>query len=202
MPFNRSLAVTLALFAIGPSVTAFAQEAGNVGLSISYPSSIGLVWQATDRVAIRPEFYLNRTSSESLSTDTILGTTRTTRAESDSWLAEFGASVLFVVHRDDNLSLYVAPCYLYATGDSTSEQENTPGVIFIDLNRGSTTMHTFSGSLGTQYRLGERFGVFGEVGLSHERTTFSQGGSELEGSFEARPRITALRSGVGVVFWF
>ena len=50
------LAVTIAKPAVG-------QEKGQVGLTVGYPASVGVVWHAVDRVAVRPEFTFTQISA-------------------------------------------------------------------------------------------------------------------------------------------
>ena len=41
------------------TVSANAQEQGQTGIAMGYPSSIGVIWHATDNLAIRPEVSFN-----------------------------------------------------------------------------------------------------------------------------------------------
>lgn len=49
------------------SLPAAAQESGQVGVAMGYPGSIGIIWHASERMAIRPDFNVAQTSSESKS---------------------------------------------------------------------------------------------------------------------------------------
>ena len=49
-----------------------AQDAGKVGLTMGYPSSVGVIWNVAGRVALRPEITLSRMSGDS-STNDLLG---------------------------------------------------------------------------------------------------------------------------------
>jgi len=120
------------------------------------------------------------------------------------WQVGFGLSALFLVYREENLSLYVSPRYIhYRTKSTTAEDVSPPSVIVMGNEGSATTGHTLSGSLGMQYTLGGRFGVFGELGLSHERDELSRSSpDESSSDFEARFTRTGIRSGVGVVFLF
>src|SRR4051812_40776 len=76
-----------------------AQEPGRVGLTIAFPASVGIVWEATDNLAVRPDFAFSQASSDSLT--------------SSSNAAGFGVSVLLYVRKWDALRAYVAPRFSY-----------------------------------------------------------------------------------------
>ena len=56
-------AVTVALVLVATATQTSAQEKGTVGLTMGYPASVGLLWHATERVAIRPAVTVSRTST-------------------------------------------------------------------------------------------------------------------------------------------
>jgi hypothetical protein len=181
---------------------AHAQEPGQLGLTMGYPTAIGAVWHATDRVGIRVEANFQTTSSE-LEVG-LLGADREVETNS------FGVNVagLFYLGQRDNVSTYFSPRVGYSK--STLEQER-PGTIIIPVQLGPfplpmpeeirTELSGFSvaGSFGAQYAPTRRFSVFGELGLSYssqraESSSFTA--TETEGS------TFGVRSAVGVVLYF
>ena len=70
-----------------------AQGAGKTGVTMGYPASIGIVWQASDKVAIRPELSFSGGSSK------ITGSPAT--FDGSNWTLGTGASVLFYLHTYD-----------------------------------------------------------------------------------------------------
>ena len=56
--------ILLLLVLLMASVPAHAQEGGNLGLVVGYPANIGLLWHATERVAVRPEVSFAISSNE------------------------------------------------------------------------------------------------------------------------------------------
>ena len=79
-PVVRWILATLVFF---PCVAA-AQERGDVGVFMGYPS-LGLIWQVSDKVALRPEisFDVSSTEIDSVFTDSGKGT---------SWNIGFGVA--------------------------------------------------------------------------------------------------------------
>ena len=67
-----------------------AQEAGDVGVTVSAPSAIGVIWHVTPRVAIRPDLSFSFNESDAEVTD----------ISSQSF--SLGGSVLFYTGRWDN----------------------------------------------------------------------------------------------------
>jgi hypothetical protein len=166
----------LALCLLAPS-TASAQEERKVGLSMGYPASFGILWHATDRVAVRPEVTFSTVSSEVDDRD------------SSGSAFSIGASVLFYTLKRDALATYVAPSYLYAH----SSNESTSGLETTGRN------HQVAGSFGVEYRLGDRVRVFGETGVS-----FSDSKTEADDVFDSEltSKRFGNRSAVGLTFYF
>ena len=94
----------LAGLLIATPVTALGQEKGQVGLTMGYPASVGLVWHVAERVAVRPEFSFSKSTSDA---EEIID------ASSSGWTLGVGISGLFYVSRADNLRTYVSPRYTY-----------------------------------------------------------------------------------------
>ena len=58
MRIYRTVSGVLALLLCGVTGAA-AQDGGKAGITMGYPASIGILWHAGDRVAIRPEFSIS-----------------------------------------------------------------------------------------------------------------------------------------------
>ncbi len=162
---------------------ASAQEAGKVGVTMGFPASLGLIWHATEKIALRPEFSFTHSSS-----DTSIGET-----SSDS--VGLGLSALFYTKKWDNAGMYVAPRFLWAHGSG----ETRPNIGDFEGSDSSADAYTYSGSVGAQGWIGSRFSVFGEVGLSYT-TTSSDSSSAF--STEVKTKSFGIRSGVGAVLYF
>jgi hypothetical protein len=190
----RVFAIMAAALACLPS-GADAQEKGKIGAFMGYPS-LGLLWHATEKVAVRPEISFSTGSGE------------TTATKNDSSAIGAGATVLFYMAKRDSAAMYIAPRFAY-THSSTETQSDLilPGVV-IDLT-GSQSALTFesnsnswqfSGSFGAQYWFGSRFSVFGEAGLAYTNGSV-EGGSSLSTS-KSDSHSFGTRSSVAAVFYF
>ena len=196
---------------VAPGV-ARAQDEGKVGLTMGYPSSVGVVWKVAEGVALRPEITLSRSTGDS-STDDLLGAVPV--STNDSTGVGAGISALFYIHRWEGLRTYVSPRFSYSrisTSASTSGSTST--------TESTTSSYLTSGSFGAQYSLGRHFGLFGEVGLGYTATstaltsTLTTGfTSVVNGVVTQSSRVQAVqssshanafstRSGAGVIFFF
>src|SRR5215210_2698394 len=88
---------------------AVAQDAPAVGITMGYPG-IGVIWRASERVAVRPEISL---SFASTATDTSLVLPVSVDRETNDWSIGTGVSVLFYLPKSDNLRTYLAPGFHY-----------------------------------------------------------------------------------------
>jgi hypothetical protein len=178
---------------LGVCATANAQEAGQVGITMGYPGSIGVIWHVSDSVAVRPEVAFSTSSSNN-------------EFSADSTTVNVGASGLFYMAKWEHVRAYVSPRFSYghASSDST-------GTIGIGLKNST---YNVVGSFGVQYTPHKRFAVFGETGVGYSRSTSSTTtviipivlppGLDLP----TRPTTTSTltgfntRTGVGVIFYF
>ena len=180
------------------SANADAQERGQVGLVIGYPTAIGVAWHPADRFGIKGEanFAISSTEVETgpFSSD----------RESSTHSFGFGIAGLFYVGRTDNVSTYFSPRFAYTT--TTSEVEGPEVIIFpegiprqsADL-RSELSIYSFAGSFGAQYSPTRRFSIFGELGLnytSHNTKSSAFLSLETEGS------VFGVRSAAGVILYF
>lgn len=177
------------------SSNAEAQERGQFGLVMGYPTAIGVAWHATDRVGIKAETTFSVSSSD-------LGT----GLLSDLKNRSFGIAVsgLFYADRTDNVSLYVSPRFGYVKSVSELEGESSvevpPGIALpvLDL-RTESSSYSFGGSFGAQYSPIRRFSVFGEVGLNYAS---QHSESSANSSVDSDGSTFGVRSAVGVVLYF
>ena len=174
--FMRSLCSAAALVVCASSV--YAQGPSAIGITMGYPASVGVIWNTSDAIAIRPELSLG---GQSVSPS---GAVKTT-----SHSITIGADALFYMHTYDHLRTYVAPHLDYSHASNT-----------ISSDSGTTaTNHSIgaAGSFGAQYSLSDRFGVFGEVGLGFTHSSLSGSAFGAGGTANA----WGTRAGVGVIFY-
>jgi hypothetical protein len=184
---------------------ASAQDERKVGIVMQTGSGIGAIWNATSKVAIRPEFSFSSSGTDA----TPPGLT-----ESSSKGYTVGVSGLLYLHRWAAVRTYVSPQYSY--GHSTLKSVTTLTAPFglsvppleIETN---TTTHGIAGFFGAQYTLHERFAAFAEVGVGYTRTEGSSPSISFSSGFPAAPIVTTntrrshgsgTRSAVGVIFYF
>ena len=171
------------------SSTAGAQEHGQFGLAMGYPTAVGVAWHATDRVAIKAEATFSVTSSE-LDAGPFL-------PERDLSSSSFGIGIagLFYAGRTDNVSLYFSPRFGY--GKATSELED--GGTFVGDLRSETSTFSFGGSFGVQYSPNRRVSLFGELGLNYATQELE---SSTLSSTVSESSLFGVRSAVGIVLYF
>jgi opacity protein-like surface antigen len=177
------------LLVLGLAGGAFAQESGDVGLSMGYPASIAVTWHVTDRVAIRPEVSLHWTSSEAQ-----LASIEGESISNESFSTGLGASVLFYLGTTDRLRTYITPRLAYQRTSTSIETSFVPDR--------DTTLDGFqvSGSFGAQYAVGDRFSVFGEVGVAYSSLSGDLGLPGIDS--ESRNRSFGTRTTAGVTLYF
>ncbi len=209
----RSVAWSVGVLTILLAAPANAQEHGQVGLSMGYPASVGIVWQIADRFAVRPEVSLVQSSGVSRSTLTVsittpFGTqtqTASTQVTTDTTTMGTGISGLIYLWKREALSAFVSPRYAFTRGTNTGTSNGATSPVG-DI---TTRNHFISGSFGAQYALGRRFSVFGEIGLGYNHGSASSPPSSTPSpigsttsSSESNNHGVSTRSGVGVVFYF
>jgi hypothetical protein len=194
--------------------TAHAQSDRRFGFVMAYPATVGVQWQAADRLTIRFDGSYRHSTVESSSTPAsfpipnLPGGIRVPvfeiRSSTSTTGAELGLSVMFDVHRGDELRLYIAP--RIAVLISTNEIETTitglgPGdlaALTVPANR-ETTSHSPSGgvAIGVSHDVSPRLRIFGEAGLNYSR-------SAIEGIpiNDITQSSFGVRSGVGVAVLF
>ena len=183
-----------------------AQEAHQVGLTMGYPATVGLMWHASDRVALRPEFSIS-TSTSDLNPVPVLGS-----SNSSSSTVAVGISALFYCWKWDALRAYVAPRFTYSrlegSSERTSETISFPtSSLVTTTTRTETTITTTSGAglFGAQYSLHKRFSAFGEVGFGYGSSQSSARTTPLptfDISLNPSTHGWSTRTGAGVIFYF
>lgn len=196
--------------------TALAQTDRKFGFVIAYPASVGFEWQAADRLAVRVDGTYRHTRIESSAMPTpaipsIPGLPNVIRipvfeirSSTTSTGAELGVSVLFDLHRSDDLRLYLAP----RAGVLISSLEMATTITGLSLselaaftfpaNQDSTSNAPFGGvAIGASHDLTPRLRLFGEAGFSYSRDTLD--GIPLS---DVTQSSFGLRSGVGAVILF
>jgi hypothetical protein len=178
--------------------SASAQEHGQVGLSMGFPATVGLIWHATDRIGVRAETSFVFSSSE---IDSALPLER----ETDSSGFGIGVAGLFYLSRQDSVSTYLSPRFMYTRTTAEIEGPDLPIVVpqQFPLRRRDVELegseYSFAGSFGAQYSPNRRLSVFGEVGLDYSQqdsSTSRRGALEVEGS------SFGTRGAVGIVWYF
>ena len=169
-----------------------AQETGPVGVVMGYPASVGVIWHASDRIAIRPEVTFSFMSGDSsASTGSVVTTSSATAVG-------FGVSGLLYLGAKSDLRMYVSPRFSY--GRNSSSAESAPGD---SRSENSSDNYSLAGSFGAQYALGKRFGVFGEVGVVYawQTSSFSSTAANVIGN-ESSGNSVSTRTAVGVTVYF
>lgn len=198
--FGRLVTASAIAFLALAATPARAQN--GVGLVAGVPASIGVLWHVTPSVAFRPEFAVSRTRSEVMSSVVVLlpgGGVQTVTSTSTAWTAGVGGSALWYVRTIERLRVYVSPRVIYSRGSNRTE----PGLQGSTGSNATTTDSrgfTGSGSIGAQYTPHDRFGLFGEVGVSYSRQTGDTRG--IVGPSESTTSSVGVRSGVGIVLYF
>jgi hypothetical protein len=170
--------------------SASAQEKGKTGIFMG-SSGLGLIWHATERVAIRPEVSFSRATYE------------TPTSETDANSYSVGVSALFYMAKRDNAAAYFAPRYVYthSSGEIRYNSLLSLPTLFPTTAEQSASASQVSGSFGAQYWLGSRFSVFGEAGLA-----YGTGESESQSGFgmvaKTDSNAFSTRASVAAAFYF
>jgi hypothetical protein len=153
--------------------TASAQAAGSVGFSFQTPAAIGVLWHASDKMALHPELTFARTTADNGTASDV-----TTNA----WGVALGAP--FYMSNADNLRTYFSPRIGYSRAESDAGTATS-----------TTTQLNVSLSYGAHYGLSKRLAAFAETGLAYNdsKSEFGASSSDLKGF--------GLRSSIGLVLY-
>ena len=206
----------LTIVAVLIPAIASAQDTPKVGVTISAPSAIGIIWHIADRIAVRPEITLSRSSAETSQNDPVGSALATS---DDSYAAGVGLGALVYVGRWDGLRTYLIPRFSY-TRSSTSAAINNNSVLGPTSSESRASNYQTSAAFGGQYTFGRHFGLFGEAGFSYTRTNTSSSTTftttvttiangvitqtsrvQTSGS-SSRANAVSTRSAVGVIIYF
>jgi len=201
--------VVIGCFLVLTATAASAQDVGQVGVTMGFPASIGVIWHATDQIALRPEIGVSHTSSDG-------GLTA-----SSGHAVSVGASALYYLRKWDAVRTYASPRYSYSntgssgTVGSTTQTLTGPSTTTIFTTESSSGTHTITASYGAQYMPTPHFAVYGEAGFgySHASTTSQNSLSgtvtnvsglvtNLSPPTVNTQNVWATRGGVGVVLYF
>jgi hypothetical protein len=206
------LIASLCVVVLTMASAASAQDERRVGLVMGFPASVGVLWQVSDRLALRADGTYNWSSATIEGVDDSLPTSPSPipafeisiSQESSSQSGSIGVSLLFDLHRRDQFRIYLAPRVGWAVThtESTVTIDVSPALIPGIPPRDSTTTQsetayspTVGASIGTSTRIGDRFGVFGEAGFSYNQAT-------TEEILQATRRSFGIRGGVGAILFF
>lgn len=165
---------------------ASAQERGQVGATMGFPPSLGLMWHVSDRLAIRPEIGFSRSTTELESSLFIDPDT-----ESSAQSVSTGVSAIWYVRAaENNVRPYLSPRLTYIKNTSENPDGDGP----------ETTGWSMSGSFGVQYTPVRAFAVFGELGLNRSSSESAFSAGVITGTTKGTSWGT--RSVVGVIFYF
>jgi hypothetical protein len=169
---NR-IGIASLLVAVACSSTATAQSAGSLGLTFQTPAALGVLWHASESLALHPELTFSRTTNNS-------GTA--SESTTNSWGIALGAP--FYMSNADNLRTYLSPRIGYASSESGA-----------GASSGSSTQLNLSVSYGVHYSLSKRLAAFGETGLAYtdSKTEFGSATSNANGF--------GLRSSIGLALY-
>jgi hypothetical protein len=175
--------------------TASAQDAGKVGISMAFPTSVGVHFQIAERFAIRPDVSATWTSTDISLGSGLLPDSYT----NESTHLEFGVSVLIGVARWDDLRAYVAPRVAYRRSTSISPSFSyspVPPYSTTEEEETTSTGYDAGAMFGARYSLGDRFAVFAEAGASYySLKTPRDSGTD-------RSRAFSTTGGVGAILFF
>ena len=169
---------------------AAAQEKGQVGLVMGYPASVGVQFQASDGVAIRPEVTFSTASAKTSYT----GDFTEPVSNSDGTAFGIGLKALFYLKKWDSLRAFVTPGFVYARSTTTNKYST-------NSTKSTSNNYQIVGSFGAQYALSRRFGLLGEVGLQYSDVENDYRLPDGTSGTSSSSKSFGTRAAVGVVFY-
>jgi hypothetical protein len=206
--FVWAIGIGLCLLTAAP---AHGQEKGQVGITMGYPTAVGIVWHLADRVALRPDVtFAHGTDELTITTSlTFNGQPVTSQRRMSTSHTSIGSSMsgLLYLSKRDALSTFVSPRYRYSR---TTTSTPVPVSVGAPVSDATSRLHGVSGSFGVQYAAARRFSVVGEVGVEYVTGRTSQQPTAIgtppftvsTTGFASSNHNVALRSSVGVVWYF
>jgi hypothetical protein len=187
------LATVVAVVMAAPAA---AQDAGSVGLTMGYPAAVGVVWHVSERIALRPDFSVSTSTTESTSTNDSIFVSQVSTTTSTSWSTAVGLSALLYLNAADQVRFYVAPRAAYLRTSIDIDDDQSLAAAFDNTSTGFVA----AGAFGVQYNAHERFAIFGELGAQY--TSQSSTSEFLTSRTRGENRTAGLRSAVGVTLYF
>ena len=193
-------AIVVLAVAMACSRPALAQDE-KVGLTMAYPTAVGVLWRVNDRVAVRPEVSWRHHSVDNDDAGFAAST-------SDSSDFAVGISAPVRLRQWGQVRAYVAPRFEASRMSLQTTYELRvffPPTITPPVSETTeTTITTYEGgaSIGVQASPAPHFGVFGEVGLMYARGKTSSRSLLDSSSSTTRSNSVGIRSTVGVILFF
>lgn len=170
---------------------ALAQEPDHVGITMGFPTSVGVLCPLGAHLAIRPEFSFSHATEALTETALVGGALPAQSISNDANHVTAGVSVLVYVRRWDALRAYVTPRFSYSRSTGTTSSTLPLGLLDV-----TTHEYSVGGSFGAQYSPVRHFGVFGEIGLLYTSSRDAAIG------ITDRFRTISTVSSAGVILFF
>lgn len=194
----RAVVVGLALALCSTSAYAQQQQEPRVGIVMGYPAAVGVLWNMTDRIAVRPELSVTRNTADSTTLSGVVSAPQF--ATTEGWSVGFGLSALFYITHTDAFRMYVSPRFAYTRSTSNNSATGAGGTQVVTSNQSVTATYSGSGSLGAQYSLHRRFAVFGELGFAYNDNESATSSDVFR--VDTSGKTVGFRSGAGVIVFF
>ena len=162
------------------AATVHAQDAGKIGITAQYPASIGILWQASNRIALRPDVTFSGSATDFSGPS----------VNTSSWNVGAEFAVLYYLKRYEHVRTYVAPRIDYGYSRTGASGPNTTNNVTSRWGAGAT------GLFGAEYAPVTRFTIFAEIGFGYSHSTLPETGT-VNGSGNS----WTTRATVGAVFY-
>jgi len=166
---------------------AFAQDGGKVGVAMAYPAAVGIVWHATDAIAIRPSVTYGGSSTE----------TTTTATGSSGWNVGTTIAALFYVKKYDSVRTYISPSYRYSHTSTTIHPASGSASPIGDLTS-TGNMNGGAGTFGAEFTATTHLRIIGEVGFAFSHVSQK---SMIVSTTTLNGKAWGATAGVGLVFY-
>jgi hypothetical protein len=160
-------AAVLLMLALAPTATA---QEPRLGLTVAYPTGVGVIWRVSERLALRPEFTLGYSNE----IDDQFANVR-----ANAWRFGVALSGVVSIVRDGPRHLYAAPYYEFQRRYTTASQTvsyGDPDDFFATTRfallevKPRTNEHSIGGIVGFEFRIKDRYGLFVEGGAAHRNS--------------------------------
>jgi hypothetical protein len=218
----RRLVIITVIVWLGMALPAFAQQK-KIGLVVGYPATVGVLWNITDRVALRADGSVQWSSyvlgtplfTEEFPDQVFPGltasflTSASISTETKSINTGIGLSAQITLSRADRFATYLSPRMSLGITHSTTRTEYDLSGMVVPLpgfrfepqeSSGTSTSPTASLLGGAMVSVHDRFTVFAEAGFGYSWSGSLAPGSDLDR--DSRSHTLYLRSGIGAVIYF